>query len=70
MKIFTRSFSDSKVMCAALPLPPEENVRPPGRALALSTRSFSVRIGEFALTTSTLGTRATQATGAKLFTGS
>ena len=59
MKILVFSFSDSKVMCAALPLPPDEYVRRPGLARAASTRSFNERSGDAALTTSTLGTRAT-----------
>ncbi len=57
-------------MCAALPLPPDEYVIAPGRACARAISSFSVVMPDCAFTTSTLGTRATQATGAKLFIGS
>jgi hypothetical protein len=63
------SFRYSIVMCAALPLPPEPKASWPGFALASAMSSASVRAGTDACTTSTLGTRATHATGVKLRSG-
>ena len=61
----------SIVMCAALPLPPKPYGQLAGTcSLASAISSASVRAGTEAWTTSRFGTRATQATGAKLRSGS
>jgi hypothetical protein len=62
--------NSSPARCGAPPLPEEEKVSSPGRALASAITSLTENAGRSALTVMIKGSFATRMTGAKSFAGS
>ncbi|MNT85196.1 hypothetical protein D3C72_2253280 [compost metagenome] len=62
--------TSSPTRCGSDPRPPDANVRAPGLARAVSSRSLKLVMADWVRTTATMGAKPNTPTGVKSFIGS